>query len=123
MTKSDRITAVIVAIAVTLLSIVMLCMRRQPGTIAVVRVDNRTVLTIDLTAGTSQDFRVQGVLGPVRIRTDGRGSVRVVEATCPDQICVHTKAAHNAGDQIICAPNHLALTVEGGRNDVDALAQ
>jgi hypothetical protein len=36
---------------------------------------------------------------------------------------VKTSPAHSPGDQIICVPNRMVITVERGRTDIDALAQ
>ncbi len=49
------------------------------------------------------------------------GTARVVEASCPDQICVRQGAVRYAGESIVCLPHRLVITVEGGqRDDVDA---
>ncbi len=123
MKTSDRIVAIIVAAAIILLAIASFFMHRTAGTRAVVRVNGDIVLTVDLTDSTAQDFHVNGVIGVVDLHTDGKGAIRVTRATCPDQICVHTTPAHSPGDQIICVPNHLTVTVEGGKKHVDVLAQ
>lgn len=36
----------------------------------------------------------------------------MVEATCPDLICVHTKPAFRNGDTICCLPHHLTITIQ-----------
>ena len=52
------------------------------------------------------------------------GAARVVEASCPDQICVNQGAVRYEGESIVCLPHKLVVTVEGGRpNDVDATAK
>lgn len=49
------------------------------------------------------------------------GTARVVEASCPDQICVRQGAVRYAGESIVCLPHRLVITVEGGQmDDVDA---
>ena len=49
------------------------------------------------------------------------GSARVVEASCPDRICVSRGAVRYNGESIVCLPHKLVITVEGGRSgDVDA---
>jgi len=123
MKRSDRITAVIVLVAVAALIVVWLVMHRTSGSVATVRVDGKIVATVDLASTTPRTLRAAGVLGPVDIATDGKGSIRVVEATCPDQICVRTSPAHSPGDQIICVPNRMVITVERGKASIDALAQ
>ena len=36
------------------------------------------------------------------------------EATCPDKICVHMGKIHLNGQLIVCLPNQVIITVEGG---------
>jgi hypothetical protein len=123
MKRSDRIVGVVILIALMLTIVSWIIMHRTQGAVAVVRVDDKVVATVDLTSLEPQTLRITGVLGPLVIVTDGKGSIRVAEATCPDQICVHTVPARSPGDQIICVPNHMVITVEGKGTSIDALAQ
>jgi hypothetical protein len=86
-------------------------------------VDSKVVATVDLTSREPQTLRITGVLGPLVIVADGKGSIRVTESTCPDQICVHTVPARSPGDQVICVPNRMVITIEGKGTGIDALAQ
>jgi len=123
MKQSDRITAVVILTAVALVVVSWIVMHRTRGTVAVVRVDSKVVATVDLTLREPQTLRITGMLGPLVIATDGKGSIRVVESTCPDQICVHTVPARSPGDQIICVPNRMVITIEGKGPGIDALTQ
>jgi len=123
MKRSDRITAAIILSAVAVLAVMWVVMHHASGSVATVRVDGKVVATFDLTSTAPRTLRVAGAIGPVDIATDGEGSIRVVDATCPDQICVKTHPARSPGDQIICVPNHMIITVESGRSTIDALAQ
>jgi len=122
MKRGDRITAVVLLIAALLVTAFWIFTHRTPGIRAVVRVDGEVVATVDLTLLEPRTLHVQGVLGPIVILADGKGSIRVEEATCPDQVCVHTSPAHSPGDQIICVPNHMVITIEGRGTSIDALA-
>jgi hypothetical protein len=123
MKRSDRITGVVILAAVALVVVFWIVMHRTPGTLAVVQVDGKVVATVDLTLREVQTLRITGVVGPLVIVADGKGSIRVAEATCPDQICVHTIPARSPGDQVICVPNHMVITIEGEGTGIDALAQ
>jgi len=123
MKRSDRITGVVILAAVALVIVFWIVMHRTPGTLAVVQVDGKVVATVDLTLREVQTLRITGVVGPLVIVADGKGSIRVAEATCPDQICVHTIPARSPGDQVICVPNHMVITIEGEGTGIDALAQ
>jgi len=123
MKRSDRITAVVILTAMALVVASWIVMHRTRGTVAVVRVDSKVVTTVDLTSREPQTLRITGVLGPLVIVADGKGSIRVTESTCPDQICVHTVPARSPGDQVICVPNRMVITIEGKGTGIDALAQ
>ncbi len=52
------------------------------------------------------------------------GAADMVEADCPDKLCVHQKAISKNGESIICLPNKVVVTVEGSEErDYDAIAQ
>ena len=50
------------------------------------------------------------------------GRIRIAESSCPGQDCVHTGWASQAGQQIICLPNRLVISLTGtSRDDIDAV--
>lgn len=49
------------------------------------------------------------------------GQVKMEEASCPDKICVNHLAIHYSNESIVCLPNKVVITIEGGEdNEVDA---
>ena len=46
--------------------------------------------------------------------------VRVEEADCPTQDCVHTGTITRAGQSIVCLPARIIIRLEGGTADKDA---
>ncbi len=49
------------------------------------------------------------------------GSIRMQSADCPDQICVHQGALHDAG-RIVCLPNRVLIEMEHTKDALDAKA-
>lgn len=50
------------------------------------------------------------------------GKARMVEADCPDQLCVHQKAVVSGGESIICLPNKVvAEVVSQTKSEYDAV--
>ena len=123
MKRSDRVTAVVIVCAAAMLLVVWVLTHQVKGSAAYIRVDGTIVATVDLTSSNPSTLHIHGFLGDVEVVADGKGAVRVVKATCPDQICVHTRAAYSPGDQIICVPNHLVITIERGSQSIDALTK
>ena len=50
------------------------------------------------------------------------GKARMIDANCPDQLCVHQKAISKDGESIICLPNKIVVSIIGGEeNELDAV--
>ena len=97
-----------------------LWLTRQAGGTVSVRTDGKTVAELPL----NKDTRI--VLGAGEhtntLVIEG-GKARVVEASCPDRICVRQGAVQYAGESIVCLPHQLVVTVEGGPPpDIDGTA-
>lgn len=45
------------------------------------------------------------------------GSVYVSSSDCLEQVCVHHKKIHLAGETIVCLPHKLVVTIEDPHND------
>ena len=50
-----------------------------------------------------------------------RDGVRVVETKCPGEDCLHTGAITRAGEQIVCLPNRMAVSLQGEEAAYDAI--
>ena len=51
------------------------------------------------------------------------GKARMSFADCPDKLCVHQKAVSRDGESIICLPNKVVVSIEGGEDrEMDAVA-
>ena len=94
---------------------------RQTGGYVSVQVDGETVMELPL----SEDARiVLGEGGHTNTLVIKDGTAQIIEAGCPDQICVNQGAVRYAGESIVCLPHKLVVTVEGGQtDDVDATAK
>ena len=95
---------------------------RDAGGEAVVTVDGEEVLRVPLSEPHTYIRQDQSgeVLNTVVVR-DGR--VCVVNANCPDKICVRTGWIQYDGQMIVCLPHKLIVTVVGGETGADALVQ
>ena len=55
------------------------------------------------------EFEING--GTNRVKISG-GKVQMVQADCPDQICVHHTSISKNHESIVCLPNKIVLTIE-----------
>ncbi len=69
-------------------------------------------------------FSVKGDKGGLRISIKGE-EVSVVSAECPRQICKNTAPISKPGEQIICVPNRIVVSIHGKdkREDVDGISR
>ena len=85
--------------------------------IVAIKVDGATEGTYVLT----EDRRIEINHGTNILEIkDGEDSM--IEADCPDQICVHEKAISADGESIICLPNKIVVEVESDKeSELDAV--
>ena len=90
---------------------------RTVGGEVVVRVDGVETERHALTADGTYPLN-----GGSNILVIGEGQAWLSEANCPDLLCVRQGKIRYTGQSIICLPNRLTVTVEGGEPDeVDAV--
>ncbi|PKM51337.1 MAG: hypothetical protein CVV02_06955 [Firmicutes bacterium HGW-Firmicutes-7] len=52
------------------------------------------------------------------------GNVTMIEADCPDKICLHTGTIKKANRSIVCLPNKVHVQIKGNVEDeIDAIVQ
>lgn len=74
-------------------------------------------LNEDQTIEITEDGEVKNV---VEIKDN---KVSVIEANCPDQVCIHQKTIEKDGEMIICLPNKVVVTIVGSEaSDTDSVA-
>ena len=84
------------------------------------------IRTIDLTSTDEPySFTVTTDNGEYNTVFVRQGEIAVVEASCPDEICVKTRFIHSSALPIVCLPNKLSIEIrsEKSEEDIDAVAQ
>lgn len=96
----------------------------QKGSIARIYQNGILIEEIDLSAVTdSYQIRIDGESGAYNIIEIRSGEIGIVEASCPDKICIHTGFIDTNLLPITCLPNHLVIQVETEEaNEMDAIA-
>jgi len=87
------------------------------------------VVVVTSPAGTSEiplrpdrTLVVEGARGPVTVEVRD-GAVRVVDAPCPDKLCVRQGSVSSAGSALVCVPGGVSLRVGGGSGALDAIVR
>lgn len=80
------------------------------------------VYEIDLsTVSDPYEFSVSCDEGSNTIRVE-KGRICVIDADCPDKICVNTGYITNDSVPIVCLPHKLSIIVSGAEGGYDAVA-
>ena len=118
--KTHRNDAILIAILAVLggaLALFLWATRETGGTVRV-QMDGETVMELPLDKDAGVELGEGGHTNTLVIEN---GTARVVEASCPDQVCVRQGAVQYSGESIVCLPHKLIVTIEDGQvNDVDA---
>lgn len=111
MKKSDTWIIVIV-LAIALIGIYFIQSNKQPQaeTKLMVRAMGKVYKEIPLTKETSEVFTVETDKGLNKVKISN-GVISMVEADCPDQICVHNTPIDEVGQMIVCLPNQVIVEV------------
>lgn len=78
--------------------------------VAVITVDGAAVERLPLNQPAERSYSANGYTLRVVVENS---TVRVAQADCPSQDCVHTGAISRAGQSIVCLPARLTVTIEG----------
>ena len=123
--RSTRFWVLIVAavLAVSLLAAAVVRLASPGGSVAEITVDGQVVERIDLDRVTEgYTFTVEDEWGSNTIQVEP-GRIRVLEADCPDQVCVRQGWISDEVTPIVCLPHRLVIQVSRGTDaGVDALS-
>lgn len=89
------------------------------GACAKLSLGGRTLAELPLDRPARRSFELGG--GRVTVEVEPGRGVRIAESNCPAKVCVHTGWAHASGESVVCLPNKLIITVEGGASEYDAV--
>lgn len=119
-TLGDGLLALLVAAAAVVLLFFLRPQESNFLTVSVV-LEGETVARYELSALTEpRTIPLDQADYPLTIQLEP-GRVRIAESTCPSQDCVHTGWISRAGEQIICLPNRLVISLSGSQQGFDAV--
>lgn len=90
---------------------------KTSNTIAKVYQDSSEIYSVDLSKVTEPyTYEVLGTHGERNLILIEPGRISVKEASCPDQVCVHTGTIDSGLLPITCLPNKVLIRIEGAPN-------
>ncbi len=104
-------------------SLGFLLFRSPPGQVATLQLQGEFVKEINLTQVT-EPYTIfygdpEGAYNKVWV---GPGSIGVLEASCPDQICVLQGFSQGEGKPIVCLPHQFLITFSGEEYQMDGIS-
>ncbi len=90
---------------------------QELGNIAVLEIDGEVVEKFSLD-GEIKQYRVETAAGFNTLAFED-GKVRVIEADCPDRLCVNFGWAQQVGQTIVCLPHKVIIRIENKAADYE----
>lgn len=105
-----------IILAVVIVSFIRIKLLQKQGDLVVISVGNEVIQTLSLEQ--EQTVQIEGESEnwvKLQIRD---GIADVIEASCPDQICVNHYAISKEGEEpIVCLPAKIVIQIEGDKNE------
>ncbi|MCI8639217.1 MAG: NusG domain II-containing protein [Coprococcus sp.] len=112
--KSDCVFFGIILILAALIFAMQIMTGSKNAAYVIVRVDGELTASYDLTV--DQEISLNG--GTNILLIEG-GKASMIEADCPDKLCVRQRAISRERESIICLPNKVVVEVAGSSGSMD----
>lgn len=108
-------------IIICLVVFLVMNMMKKEGSKLIISVDGKVYDTLELDK--NMTYTVRGADGAYNTFEIKNGAVHMLEASCPDKLCVHQKSIHYNAETIVCLPNKVVLQVVSDEEDnIDMIA-
>lgn len=84
---------------------------KKEGSFAVVTVNGAETARYSLEE--DSEIRLESENGGYNILVIKNGKADIIEASCPDHVCVDQRAVSKTGEAITCLPNKTVITIDG----------
>ena len=84
---------------------------KKEGSFAVVTVNGAETARYSLEE--ESEIRLESENGGYNILIIKNGKADIIEASCPDHVCVDQRAVSKTGEAITCLPNKTVITIDG----------
>ena len=123
MTKSVKIGIAALAVVVAASAAALLLAPKEKGAVARVTQDGEVLYEIQLNEVPGpQTYHVNGENSYNTVLVQ-QGHVRMLEASCPDQVCVNQGWISDSTLPIVCLPNKVIIEIVGEEAQLDAVTK
>ncbi|MFV3012441.1 NusG domain II-containing protein [Clostridium botulinum] len=129
MKKGDKIVIYIVSVLLALSVISIIFFKffvKSENAVAVIKQNGKIIEKIDLSKVKEKrqfriDYNDKEHKGYNTIEID-KGSIRFIDADCPDKVCVKSGVLKKPGETAACLPHKLMITIEKNDKEVDGVS-
>jgi len=95
---------------------------KEEGADVVITIDGEFYKQVSLRK--DQEIKISGDETTTNVLKIQNGKADMVEADCPDKLCVHQKSISKNGETIVCLPNKVVVEVKSGEDaEYDSVAR
>ncbi len=120
--RKNAVWIVIFAVIAAICAVFALFYKR-PGDTAQILRNGEVIETIALTGiEEPYEFTVEGWSGGTNTVRVENGRIAIIDADCPDKVCVDTGYISDGSRTIVCMPHRISVRIVGADGDIDAAA-
>lgn len=119
--KKKEMIVIGLILVIAMLGMLYMTMSKKEGDKVVISVGGKVLKEFSLNKDIT--YEIKGINGTNILQIkDGKASI--IEASCPDKLCVHQRSIEFNGESLICLPNQVVVTVQGSKtNDIDGIVR
>lgn len=121
--KKEIILLAVIFVIILVVAVIFYGGKKDDGSIAIVTIDGVEYGSYALSEDQEIPIVINGVTTNHLIIKDGMADM--IDADCPDQLCVNMKSISMNAETIVCLPNKVVVEVESDTqiSELDATAQ
>lgn len=121
--KQNLVWAAVFILIIAVSALVIFFHRSLPKTAKTAQIlqNGEVVRTVDLDIDEPYEFEIVSDSGHNTIRVEN-GKIGVVDADCPDKICVRQGFIDNGALPIVCLPHRLSVVITDNGSEIDAVS-
>lgn len=120
MKRNDFILIVII-LAVAAAGLLYMNIMNKDGDMVIIKVDGKVYKELPLNKDATLKIKGAGHGWNELIIKNGKADI--VDADCPDKLCVKQRAIEKDGETLVCLPNKVIVEIESSKeSEVDAVA-
>lgn len=119
--KRNDIILIVVLFIFAIMTIVLMVLEQEDGARVLVKIDGQIEREFSLFDDTTYNIEFED--GSYNVLVIEDGYVQIIEASCPDQICVKHREISKSGETIVCLPNKLVIEIDSEyQSEIDGIA-